>query len=85
MCQCKKQKKCKNDKKKHDKKNCKYNYKKFYDNKKCNCNNEQNIYFPLPNLPYQSINSIELNSWFMPGSIQTCCSNISSIRPIYKN
>ena len=48
----------------------------------CDCT--QLFYAPLPNLPSkpptQTIGRIE---WFAPGSVQSCCSICSSVKPRY--
>ena len=55
--------------------------------KNCDCNCEQKFYFPLPNIPSQPVNGerVGVNAWFAPGSVQSCCSICSSVKPVYAN
>lgn len=54
--------------------------------KKYLCNCEQLFYEPLPCLPIRPINeTVKPIDWFSPGTIQTCCSICSSVKPIYFN
>lgn len=80
--------------KKHCKKECPKTTSELIptNNKSYHCNNrnnsqckcEQLFYTPLPNLavrpPTQSITTSE---WFAPGSVQSCCSICSSVKPLY--
>lgn len=58
-------------------------------NKKCNsfCSCEQKFYFPLPNLPFQPVGGMKVNTdaWFAPGSVQSCCATCSTVQPVYAN
>ena len=55
--------------------------------KKCGCECEQKFYFPLPNIPSQPVGGerVKVDSWFAPGSVQSCCSICSSVKPVYAN
>ena len=62
-------------------------YKKKIVNYKANsCDCELNYYFPLPNLPTQPLTErVTPLSWFTPGSVQSCCSICSTVKPVYVN
>lgn len=67
----------KQDKKHHNKLEHKHHHK-------CNC--EMKYYFPLPNIPsQQSSEKVGVLNWLAPGSVQSCCSICSSVRPVYVN
>ena len=87
----KKCKKCKKDCKK-DSTSCKKDstsYKQHHQvnpHPKPQCGCEQLFYSPLPNLATrpltQTVTPIE---WFAPGSVQSCCSICSSVKPVYSS
>jgi len=53
---------------------------------KPSCDCEQLFYAPLPNLPIRPpTERITPLEWFAPGTVKTCCSITSTIRPIYNN
>lgn len=54
-------------------------------NSNCKCNCELKYYFPLPNLPTQPVAQLNTNSWFAPGSVESCCAVCSSVKPAYTN
>ena len=60
-------------------------YFKYKNRNNCNC--EINIYFPLPNLPSQPVggSKVSLGNWLAPGSVESCCSICSTVRPVYEN
>lgn len=52
----------------------------------CACKCEQKYYFPLPNLPSQPVSErVGPLNWLAPGSVQSCCSICSTVRPVYAN
>ena len=57
----------------------------YHKNDSCGC--EQKFYFPLPNLPSQPVGGLKVSSgvWFAPGSVQSCCSICSTVKPVYTN
>lgn len=86
MAHRKNQQKYKKHSKKHSKKDSKStshkSHHKKHQKKHCGC--EQLFYAPLPNLairpPTQTVTTGE---WFAPGSVQSCCSICSSVKPVY--
>lgn len=61
-------------------------YKKYNEYKNSGCNCEQNLYFPLPALPSQPIKEkLSVGAWFAPGTVESCCSICSTIKPVYLN
>ncbi len=55
---------------------------KSYSKFQCGC--EQLFYSPLPNLPSRPpTQTVTTGEWFAPGSVQSCCSICSSVKPIY--
>lgn len=51
---------------------------------KHHCGCEQLFYAPLPNLPSRPPTQyITPGDWFAPGSVQSCCSICSSVKPVY--
>ena len=58
---------------------------KHHHESKIQCECKQLFYAPLPNLsskpPTQTVTPGE---WFAPGSVQSCCSICSSIKPVYE-
>jgi hypothetical protein len=52
-----------------------------------NCECEQKYYFPLPSIPTQPVGGerVGVGAWFAPGSVQSCCSICSSVKPVYAN
>jgi hypothetical protein len=74
--------------KKQDKKQIK-EHKQKKQQKSCGCESkcEQKFYFPLPNLPSQPVGSSNVgpSAWLAPGSVQSCCSICSTIKPVYAN
>lgn len=59
-----------------------HSHSNYHPHPHCKC--EQLFYAPLPNLPTrpptQTVTPIE---WFAPGSVQSCCSTCSSVKPVY--
>ena len=52
----------------------------------CACKCEMKYYFPLPTLPTQPVSErLGPLSWLAPGSVQSCCSICSTVRPVYAN
>lgn len=50
----------------------------------CNCKCEQLFYEPLPALPMRPLTQQPiLLDWLTPGSVQTCCSICSTVKPNY--
>ena len=48
----------------------------------CGC--EQLFYSPLPNLASRPLTqTVTTGEWFAPGSVQSCCSICSSVKPVY--
>ena len=57
-------------------------YLKPYPKPHCGC--EQLLYSPLPNLPSRPpTQTVTPGEWFSPGSVQSCCSICSSVKPVY--
>lgn len=51
---------------------------------KHHCGCEQLFYAPLPNLPSRPLTqTVTPGEWFAPGSVQSCCSICSSVKPVY--
>lgn len=51
---------------------------------KPHCGCEQLFYAPLPNLPSRPpTQTVTPGEWFAPGSVQSCCSICSSVKPVY--
>ena len=80
--------------KKHSKKDCKKDsssdykstcckpYHKPHPKPQCGC--EQLFYSPLPNLASRPLtHTVTTGEWFAPGSVQSCCSICSSVKPVY--
>lgn len=78
MCHHKKSSKCGCEKMQFNKKQKKLN-------SPCEC--KQKFYYPLPNLPTQPVSGMKIGteSWFAPGSVESCCSICSSVKPVYTN
>jgi hypothetical protein len=52
----------------------------------CACKCEMKYYFPLPTLPTQPVSErVGPLNWLAPGSVQSCCSICSTVRPVYAN
>jgi hypothetical protein len=80
----KKQNNCNCHKKQEQQKQNNCNCHKKQEHKECKC--ELNYYFPLPILPTQPIGErISTSSWLAPGSVQSCCSICSTVKPVYNN
>ena len=85
----KKQKHCKKESKKDccetksKSQSCLTSYKpKPHPKPQCGC--EQLFYAPLPNLPIRPPTQfITPGEWFAPGSVQSCCSICSTVKPVY--
>jgi len=62
-------------------------HKKHKEHKDCHCNCEPKYYFPLPNIPSQPVGGsrVRPEAWLAPGSVQSCCSICSTVKPVYAN
>lgn len=82
--------------KKHSKKDCgceskssthksvKIHHPHPHPHPKHHCGCEQLFYAPLPNLPSRPLTqTVTPGEWFAPGSVQSCCSICSSVKPTY--
>lgn len=72
---------CKTHHESHHKSHHNYHHNHHH---KPHCCCEQLFYAPLPNLPSRPpTQTVTPSEWFAPGSVQSCCSICSSVKPVY--